>query len=142
MRLVNIVGALTLALLVAGCSAAAAPPSPSPTPGHDLSGFFTLYHSGNWTYNDKKECVGHGGYDDFQPGMPVVVKDQSGSIIGSAETVFLRVSATKDCVMSFDVPAVPDEPFYSVEVGHRGTVTYSAADMAGKGWRLELALAQ
>lgn len=36
--------------------------------------------------------------------------------------------------------AVPAAAFYSVEVSHRGAITYSRADMLASGWTVALTL--
>jgi hypothetical protein len=73
--------------------------------------------------------------------MPVVVKDQTGSIVATAPLgTPLFDGPTQGCVASFTVENVPDAPFYSIEVGHRGAITYSNADLAAKDWHVDLTL--
>jgi hypothetical protein len=142
----------TVALLAAGCAAAPAPtastaPTVTPAPtasSHLLRGSFTLIGPpSTWDYVDPKNptdgCKGHGGFDDFGPGMTVVVENESRTVIGTSATTPGDASFTAGCSVLFAV-AVPDAAFYSVAVGHRGNLTYSAADLAAKGWVLDLSL--
>lgn len=128
---------LLAVLLVAGCGAAA--PTPAPL---SLTGTVTLIRgngvSSNFT-GSGTHCQGAVGYDDFRDAMSVVVKDQAGTIVATGVTG-TAATAPGGCVMAFTIPAVPDVPFYSVEIGHRGAVTYSKADLVAKGWKLDLTL--
>lgn len=152
-------------LLVAGCGAAAPTPqiiyvtpppgalptpiivniTPEPPPSgtvHSLTGTFTLVRGDGVSSNfggNGSSCHGTGGYSDFQDGMTVVVKDQAGTIVATGATDTAAVSAG-NCVMRFSIPSIPDATFYSVEIGHRGAVTYSRADMETRGWKLDLTL--
>lgn len=132
---------VALFFVVAGCSAApSAAPSVAPTPlTHDITGTFTLTSTDVANLPGQNNCYGTAGYADVVVGMPVVVKDQAGTIIATGTTGF-QSGEVGQCVLSISVPKVPDVPFYSVEVGHRGAITYSNADFAAKGWRVDLTL--
>lgn len=153
---------LLVAFAAAACSGAAptpqviyvtppptvTPPSVAPTAfpspsGHTLTGTFALV-SASWTYVDandpSKGCHGTNGYSDFGVGMPVTVRDASGATIGTSVTVFDSVSVAAGCVMKFTVASVPDTATYLVAVGTRGSLQYSAADLAAKGWHVALSL--
>lgn len=134
---------LALAVLVAGCSGA----GPTPSPAVHLTGTFGLLRGSNgsavWAGGPAQgECVGTGGYSDFRGGMSVVVKDQAGSIIATSSTAMGHptTDGAGTCLMAFDVAPIPDAPFYSIEIGHRGAITYSKADLVAKAWHLDLTL--
>lgn len=117
-----------------------------------ITGSFTLIDSdvvGTWD-----GCFGSGGYDDFGPGMNVTVRDGQGDVVGVGSTESLSeadrtgvwaddVTFSEDssvsCVVKFTVDVKPAE-FYSVEVGSRGDLTYSAAELEAAGWHVELSL--
>lgn len=121
--------------------------TPEPAPSgtvHALTGTFSLrVTSQNWTVTSDRngktvDCRGLNGYADFRAGMPVVAKDQAGAIVATAATEFAKVDGS-DCVLKFAL-TVPDAPFYSLEAGHRGAITYSRADLDAKGWKVALTL--
>lgn len=123
-----------------------------------LAGTFTLIDSdvvGSWT-----RCGGSGGYDDFGAGMNVTARDGSGRIVGSGNSRNLTESdlssdlpglaaAAADeseedgidvtCVVSFEIE-VEDADFYEIEVGSRGGLSYSRADLDAADWFIELSL--
>ena len=113
-------------LLVAACG------------GQTITGSFVLRGSGETTGTT---CAGTGGYSDIRTGVNVVVKDGTGKVIGTgtllddpdADTVFGR------CSYVFSVP-VTDADFYSVEVGRRGALTYSRAELEAQGWTVGFTL--
>jgi hypothetical protein len=47
---------------------------------------------------------------------------------------------TYRCVFSFSLDDVPDVSFYSVEVGRRGALTYSLAQMAAASWTVSFTI--
>jgi hypothetical protein len=131
-----------IALLLVGCTAAA--PTPAPTPQtHHLTGTFTLNQHDPVVRYQGNQCNGTGGYDDIKPGLPVTVKDGAGAIIGLGALVSSQAAPVytddRQCVYSFEV-TVPDVPFYSVEVGHRGAVAKSRADVEAQGWTVAVTL--
>lgn len=132
---------LCLALLLAGCGGPAASASPS---SHVLGGTFTLTQKARVVrYTNAAECSGTGGYDDIRSGLDVVVRDGAGTIIAKSVLIAAAYDAAGDpnqCAYAFTIAGVPDAPFYSVEVGHRGAVTYSRADLDTLGWKLGLTL--
>lgn len=134
--------ALLLALFVAGCSAAI--PTPAPTPiTHTITGTLTLQSASNWggVPGTPGRCQGTGGYADVKEGQTVIIEDQTHTVIATTATTWKAVTANNDCQYGFST-IVPDATFYSVEVGHRGAVTNSKADMESKGWHVELTLGQ
>jgi hypothetical protein len=108
------------------------------TPKHDVSGTFTLYDSTS-TYSS---CLGQGGYADIGPGTDVSIRDQNNDLIGKSS---LGAGAPSEgaCEYSFTVAAVPaNMKFYSIEVSHRGALTYSLADMKSMDWTVDMTLGQ
>jgi hypothetical protein len=114
---VRFIPLLTVAAVVAGCSAGVAPipqiiyvtpaptattpaptsalsptsaPTPIPTaPTHQLKGTLTI-GDGNWTWDrkgDRVVCQGNGGYADVHEGTQLQVQDGTGTVIGMAELV-------------------------------------------------------
>ena len=91
------------------------------------------------------ECYGTGGYSDMSEGATVTVRDGEGNV---AATSSLSAGTNPGnsgaeviivCGFGFTVD-VPDEDFYSFEVGSRGAVTYSREDLESKDWKVELSL--
>lgn len=134
---------------------AAAAPTPMPVaarPGtHLLTGTIELV--GEWPGSVAvlgrqagDQCFGDGGYGDMFEGGAVTVRDATGQIIATgrlgmgtlAGPAVYQQDAT--CRLPFTVADVPDADFYSVEVTHRGELSYSRADMESQGWVLSLHL--
>ncbi|MGH8984726.1 MAG: hypothetical protein ACRDY6_12755 [Acidimicrobiia bacterium] len=90
----------------------------------------------------------HRGYDDLVAGAPVVVHDGNGSTIATGELrdgqpVEQRDSLPidfTDCEFRFRMADVPDAEFYTVEVSHRGEVTYSRSELEDEDWRVTLTI--
>src|SRR3954471_11891569 len=81
-------------------------------------------------------CSGRGRDSDFGPGMDVLITDQGGMIIGRTQTVpgpepsgAFADYAGMMCIVSFSVAQLPDVPVYRIDVGSRGTLRYSKADL-------------
>jgi hypothetical protein len=119
-----------------------APSSAAPT--HDLNGTISLFLPTAYgtTFTAAGEtCQGVNGYNDIAKGAPVTAKDGSGTVIGTGQlTETGHVDAALGCVLPFVLAGLPDAPFYTLEVSHRGPVTYSRADLAAKGWNVALTL--
>lgn len=121
--------------------------SPSPPPVgsvHTIAGGLTILGTGNTsvTYRASpghNECHGQGGFSDVKTGMPVIVRNQDGTILGTGA---MEADATGLCLWTFAIATVPEATFYSIEAGHRGAVTYSRADLAAAGWFVTLTLGQ
>ena len=79
-----------------------------------------------------------GGYGDIAAGAQVVVTDGDGRVLATTalQGGILNMSG---CTFSYSV-TVPDSSFYGVTVTHRGTLTYSRQDLAGRGWLVESSL--
>ena len=111
-----------------------------------LTGQFILIDSdilGDWD-----SCFGSGGYDDFGAGMDVTVTDGDGKIIATATTENITstdedADTAKDadflCAVKF-ATEVPKVPFYEIEVGSRGDLSYSQEELAAEDWHVQLSL--
>jgi hypothetical protein len=101
--------------------------------------------------NDAQEgCAGLGGYSDIAVGMQVRIADNAGQLIGvsslstsefvTAEKLDGLGTVTAACVFRFAVEIPGDRNFYTVELGRRGSLAYSRADLISSGWHIELRL--
>ena len=108
-----------------------------------INGTFTL-HQEDLVDRDETSCQGTGGYDDIRDGLEVAVTDAAGTVIGlgrlSSKPGEDTFAGRRTCEYEFTVSGLPDASFYGVEVGHRGVVRFSAADLAQKGWAVEVEL--
>jgi len=158
------VTAFVTAFVVAACSTAAATPTPAaatPTPvpsasptTYQILGTFTLIDA-SVTWSGPRDgdgypvngdaCAGSGGYSDFGPAWTSWLTNEKGEVIGTAPTTPGPLTTMRStgwwfvCEVDFAVP-VPAAKFYSIEVGHRGTTTYSFDQLATSNWRVSLAL--
>lgn len=83
-------------------------------------------------------CRGFRAYNDIGPGTTVTVYDSTGDVValGALEKGVLVDLA---CRFEFHVEHVPTgSPGYTVEVGHRGKLTYRAAEVRNSWVRLTL----
>jgi hypothetical protein len=120
------------------------PPPPSPTT-HTIAGTMRVIGVGGHV-PDPSPCFGTGGFSDINAGAQVVVKDGAGNVLAVGELgegqrwIPLIHYNPLDCMFAFTVTGVPDAPFYSVEVSHRGALTYAGAVLEAKSWTLDLSL--
>jgi len=85
-------------------------------------------------------CHGTGGYSDLVQGIPVILKDESGTVLSSG-TLSDGVGTTYLCDFTFTLPDVPDTAkFYVVSVSHRGQLSQSHAEMETSGWTFSLSM--
>lgn len=135
-----------LMLTLAACGGSSEPKAP---PTHTITGTFTLlgqnedaitneYIEGEFISVDGG-CAGTGGYDDIEAGLQVTVSNESGTVIGTG-ALGQGTEVDAGCEFPFKVENVPVAKFYKVEVGRRGTVSYSHADMEAASWKVELSL--
>lgn len=139
--LVAIVGVALAVGVIVYLIVGAASGQPAPTLGGQpvITGTFTLTDA-DVLYNPSHEtCTGTGGYGDIAVGTDVVVRDGTGTIVGAGRLAWSPASAIGSCVFTFAVP-VKDTDFYSIEVSHRGDLTYSKADLAARGWAVAASL--
>ena len=145
--------ALLLALILAGCGGAVATSTPGEATPPTITGTFTLSDPGGIAIERETgtrypiRCEGTGGYSDVTEGLDVIVSDQDGRIIGTGrltqEGMDRESIGTDDlCAFSFSVPVTDPAAFYSIEVGDRGELTYSHADLEGMGWAVEATLGE
>jgi len=100
--------------------------------GHDIVGTFTLTDDN--IARSGSTCAGTGGYSDVRDGLGVTVKDNAGKIIATSQLASdNKASALGECQLTF-VAQVPDSDFYSIEVGHRGELTYSRDELEKLNW--------
>ncbi len=145
--------ALTL-VVIAGCGGGASSsvtdsPTSSPTAdAHLISGQLDLLLSGS--FPSGRVCTGTnagGGYDDIVRGAIVTVKNENGTVIATGSlTAGTTVPAPKYyaatyCQFSFMVDS-PTAGFYTIEVSHRGGLTYSYAQLSANNWAVALTLGQ
>jgi len=67
------------------------------------------------------------------------MKDGSGKLLSTGSLAEGTGTATQ-CTFAFTLPDVPEVPFYTVEVGRRGSLSYSLSDLKSQGWKLTLTL--
>lgn len=80
------------------------------------------------SYSNGGSCVTYGGYDDIAEGVAVTVRDSTGAIVGVGSLGAGQGSAY-GCTFPFTVTGVPASDFYTVEISHRGAVTFTAEDV-------------
>jgi hypothetical protein len=88
-------------------------------------------------------CSGTGGYSDLTAGGAVTVKNESGTVIATGsldQGVSDATYPTVVCHFSFTISNLPDAKFYSIEVTHRGTLTYSRDQLKSDGWKVEASI--
>jgi hypothetical protein len=80
-------------------------------------------------------CQGDGGYSDIRGGTEVVIHDAAGKVIATGQLAdgvgsdFATDEIALTCTFHFTVRDVPEQDFYGIEVSHRGTVQFSAAQI-------------
>jgi hypothetical protein len=127
----RIIGIAAVAVIGAGC--AGTPLAPT----HIVTGTFELAGSHQGGYGTVP-CEGTGGYTDIREGAPVTLKDAAGTMIATSRLE--HGSSSAPCDFTFAFPNVVEMPFYTVEVSHRGGLTYSLAEMKATGWTFALTL--
>lgn len=120
-----------MALLLVGCS-------PGAAAGHDVAGTFDLIMDDQATLG--APCSGTGGYDDIQSGAQVKVTNQDGTLIGTGDLGAGERAEGRRCHFEFNIADLPDAEFYSFELGRRGELTYSKADMEAADWTVAMSL--
>lgn len=122
--------AVAVLLLLGGCHKG--PPS-----GQTLTGTFTLTPA----TARPDPCTPPTGFQDIAKGAPVTVKNESGATIGTGPLGDGALDATKkSCVFSFTVTGLPAATAYVIGVANRAGISFSAAELASKGWKVDLRL--
>jgi hypothetical protein len=85
-------------------------------------------------------CKGLGRYGDLLGGTPVVVKDQTGSVIATGALDIGQVVAGATCRFALVVPALPKAELYEFDVAQRVVRTYSYNELTARNWQVTLAL--
>jgi hypothetical protein len=142
---VLVLAVVVLAALVAGCSRKEPATAPAVPQVHRLDGNYTVH--GIFRHrNYGAPCkAADAGYDDIHAGTPVVVRDSSGGVIGSArlgDGVLRRQplrGRDDDCLFQFSL-TVPDRADYRIEVSTRGSVAFSRADLERAHWMANLTI--
>jgi hypothetical protein len=125
------------AALLSACTTAAPPVTPAPAASHRVEGKLNL-DTGTGT-SPGAPCVASEGFDDVHEGAQVTVRNENGTLIEGA-TLSSGVSAGEGiCTFSFEL-LVPDAEFYSFELGDRGEVVHSFAEMEAMAWRVAMRL--
>jgi hypothetical protein len=107
------------------------------SPKHDLSGTFSLTDSSkNFS---AAFCVGSGGYSDIRSGTNVVLKDGDGKLLATG-SLGDSTGIGDTCTFIYSLKDVPERPFYTIEVGSRGDLSYSLEEMRNMGWSIALTL--
>lgn len=126
-----------LAILIIGAVGALISQS-SGSSDHKLIGSVLLTDTSDYWPN--KQCTGSGGYSDLAQGGNVVLKDGNGKILATTNLATGRTINKTSCFFYFDLGNVPDSKFYSMQVSHRGELSYSLAEMKKQKWNLALTI--
>ena len=100
-------------------------------PTYNVRGAFTLRAS---TDGPDNNCQGSGGYSDIRSGVTVTAKDGDGRTLATGRLDPGTRESNTRCVFAFEIRDVPQAEFYSFEVGRRGELTYTHAEMESLGW--------
>ena len=106
------------------------------SPEFEIIGTFTLGPDGTQSAGS---CNGTGGYRDIKAGLPVTLRDGAGAVLATSRLD----NGTRDgrrCTFGFQLPDIPQAEFYAVEVGRRGELTYSFAEMQASDWKVSLTI--
>lgn len=103
-----------------------------------LSGEVTLPGTAGETYVITEDgCVGLNGYSDLRAGRQVVVRDESGTIIGVTEIA--ASDATDACSWTFSVD-VPEADFYAVSIPMEVERVFSQEEVDASGGEITMPL--
>jgi hypothetical protein len=130
-----VLGAVIFAAIVAAAGFVSLSNSGTLSPHHDIAGTFDL----KTTDSAPASCEGSGGYADIRLGTNVTLRDGDGKLLGTTSLGTGTGSGTT-CSFTFNFRSIGEVPFYTVEVGRRGALSYSLADMQSFGWKLGMTL--
>lgn len=81
------------------------------------------------------------GYDDVTQGMPFLIKDGKGEVVGNASLDGDGTDAGDgSCEWKMKVVDLPVRPQYTVNLGDRGAVGFSKSELQSTGWVFEVKL--
>lgn len=106
---------------------------------HTIAGSFELNEASS-RIDVGDPCAGSGGYSDIRDGASVTVRDEDGTIIGTAALGGGILTGARVCRFLFRVPELPAAAFYAVEVSHRGEQRYSREQLEERMWVVALTL--
>lgn len=98
-----------------------------PKPHVDVFGTLTL-PAGSFVSNGAS-CSGDGGFSDIAGGVAVTVGGPDGQTLAVTGLEAGAETVQGDCVFSFDVQAPAGLSLYTVTISHRGTQTYTPAQI-------------
>jgi hypothetical protein len=105
----------------------------------DVTGTFEVVDDRYAYLADGASCSGAGGYSDIRAGSPVSVRSGAGDFLASGSLRGGYVEGLR-CVFDFELIAVDRSDFYTFEVGRRGELTYSHAELAANGLHVDFYL--
>ncbi|MFQ5968219.1 MAG: PASTA domain-containing protein [Acidimicrobiia bacterium] len=85
------------------------------SPINTLTGMVHLFGSFSGTADD---CAGTGDFSDLRAGLPVVVRDEVGGVLGQGQLEQGSIDGER-CDFAFEVAGIPWAISYSIEVGER-----------------------
>jgi Uncharacterised protein family UPF0547 len=87
-------------------------------------------------------CTTKGAYSDIDVGTGVMVRDDTDKVVGSASLTSgtLAFDKAPECIFRFTVDGVSDAKFYTIEVGGRGKLAFSADSLKATNWSAALSL--
>ncbi len=82
-------------------------------------------------------CIGLGDYAGLQAGQQVIVRDERGTVIGTANLAATNSAVV--CSWTFEIE-VPVSGYYEVSIPMRAEQVYAASDVAASNGQIELTL--
>ena len=136
-----ILGAVIFVAVVAAGGFLALANSGAFVPHHTISGTFTLLDTSTdpSITRSGSGCEGSGGYSDVRPGAGITLKDGDGKVLATS-SLGVGSGTSTSCDFTFSLTNVPEVPFYTIEISHRGALSYSLTDMKTQMWDLALSL--
>ncbi|HAM56443.1 MAG TPA: hypothetical protein DCQ64_14020 [Candidatus Rokubacteria bacterium] len=117
--------------------------TPSPSPAsltHDIRA--RLHFQGSRdsvNHVGDNGCEGDGGYDDLRVGLQFDIKNTQGDLVAYGTFTQSEYGTLSfECYLTGTATGVPDQLVYVVEIGRRGAVNFTRADLAGNAWTAEL----
>lgn len=138
----RVLGGAILVALLAGGGFFALRGGGSLTPRHTIAGTLQLTLTDFTSPTIRQSgsgCEGAGGYADISEGVGVSLRDGDGKLLAASALGPGRSSPLR-CTFAFTLENVPEVPFYTIEVGRRGGLSHSLADVRAMGWSLQLSL--